>query len=799
MKKIIVALTLLLSLLLTSCSSVNLYIGENGNWWNGDEDLGVAAQGPQGEQGPQGTPGEKGDTGEAGESVTVVSVSKTKTEGSVDTYTIYFSDNSSTTFTVTNGSDGKSITITSVDKINANGLIDTYKITFSDGTHHTFTIKNGEDGKSITVTSIGKTNSVGLIDTYEIVFSDGTKSTFTVTNGRDGNTPYIGANGNWWVGDEDTGILADYSANDRKISDGLVFVTATVGGKAGMIVTEYEGSDKDVVIPNYVGSVPVIGIGEDAFTNTSITSVSLSKNTIWLGQEAFYNCSKLTSVDFNGAKLTEIPYSAFYGTAITSITLPESVTKLGERAFYNSSLTEINYENITYFGSYSLNTLYLPYIYLTKDVEYVGSYAFSDTFVFLEHETLPTTWGSNIAGSNSMFRPIVNTTKSGDYIYALNDGKATVHRYIGESKRVQIPSTIDGHKVVKIGAGFDSYSEEIFDLIETHIHAYQKIKLDEVVIPNTVTEIEEYAFLLSSSFIYVPKSVETIAFGWDDDYYLLSFYAFESEDFGSQYEVDLRYANGINYKKVVYDEEHKVFLYGDLLGYSVLASLQFDTPDEIIVPGTYNGKTVHTIMSWAYYTDNVSIRISSGVNKIQKYAFNGDIFSIYIPKSVNTINAYGVSYADCYCIEAKSKPDEWDTYWNGNRTTNVYFGWNEDNRIDYEAVNKVIYKIENDCVTLIKYLGSNSTLYIPRTIEGYTVTKIATGFYSSSGTRYFYIPKEIEVIEANAFTNTSSRYFYFYFETKEHPINWSSNWYYNSYYGNYTSYISKSWNQKFSY
>lgn len=796
MKKIIVALTLLLSLLLTSCSSVNLYIGENGNWWNGDEDLGVAAQGPQGEQGPQGTPGEKGDTGEAGESVTVVSVSKTNTEGSVDTYTIYFSDNSSTTFTVTNGSDGKSITITSVDKINANGLTDTYKITFSDGTHHTFTVKNGEDGKSITVTSIGKTNSVGLIDTYEIVFSDGTKSTFTVTNGRDGNTPYIGANGNWWVGDEDTGVLADYSADDRKISDGLVFVTATVGGKAGMIVVEYEGSDKDVVIPNYVGSVPVIGIGEDAFTNTSITSVSLSKNTIWLGQEAFYNCNKLTSVDFNGAKLTEIPYSAFYGTAITSITLPESVTKLGDRAFYNSSLAEINYENITYFGSYSLNTLCLPYVYLTKDVEYVGSYTFSDTFVFLEHETLPTTWGSSIAGSDTMFRPIVNTTKSGDYIYALNDGQATVHRYIGESKRVQIPSTIDGHKVVKIGAGFDSYSENIFEDDELYISEYQKIKLDEVVIPNTVTEIERYAFLLSSSLIYVPKSVEAIAFS-NEDYHIFSFYAFEDAYFGSEVNDDLRYANGINYNKIVYDEEHKVFLYEDLLGYSVLASLQFYTPDEIVVPGTYNGKTVHTIMSWAYHTsEEVSIRISSGVNKIQKYAFAGEAYSFFIPKSVKTIIAYGVCYADCYLVEAIAKPDEWDTYWNGNRS-GITYGVSGDTFID--ATNKMMYKVENGKVTLTKYLGSNSTIYIPRTINGYTVTKIATGFYSSSSTRYIYIPKEVTNIESKAFTNTSYSTHYFYFEIAEQPLSWGTEWYYNSYYGNYTRNISKSWNREFSY
>lgn len=37
--------------------------------------------------------------------------------------------------------------------------------------------------------------------------TDGTNGT-NGTNGTDGKTPYIGANGNWWIGGEDTGVLA---------------------------------------------------------------------------------------------------------------------------------------------------------------------------------------------------------------------------------------------------------------------------------------------------------------------------------------------------------------------------------------------------------------------------------------------------------------------------------------------------------------------------------------------------------------------------------------------------------------
>ena len=59
-------------------------------------------QGPTGAQGEQGIQGEKGDTGNG-----VSSVEKTKTEGLVDTYTITFTDGSTTTFIITNGANGK--------------------------------------------------------------------------------------------------------------------------------------------------------------------------------------------------------------------------------------------------------------------------------------------------------------------------------------------------------------------------------------------------------------------------------------------------------------------------------------------------------------------------------------------------------------------------------------------------------------------------------------------------------------------------------------------------------------------
>ena len=68
MKRVLVfVFAIICCLTFVSCQTKIPYIGENGNWWVGDDDLGVAAQGPQGEKGEQGPKGDKGEQGVQGE------------------------------------------------------------------------------------------------------------------------------------------------------------------------------------------------------------------------------------------------------------------------------------------------------------------------------------------------------------------------------------------------------------------------------------------------------------------------------------------------------------------------------------------------------------------------------------------------------------------------------------------------------------------------------------------------------------------------------------------------------------
>ena len=137
-------------------------------------------------QGPPGPQGQKGDKGMDGRAIT--SVEKISTSGLVDTYKISFSDNTSTNFTLTNGSSIKSIA-----KTGTSGLTDTYTVTLTDGTTSTFNVKNGNGIASITLQS--GTHAAGTTDTYKITFDNGEFTTFSVYNGMNGSGSVVSVNG----------------------------------------------------------------------------------------------------------------------------------------------------------------------------------------------------------------------------------------------------------------------------------------------------------------------------------------------------------------------------------------------------------------------------------------------------------------------------------------------------------------------------------------------------------------------------------------------------------------------------
>ena len=99
-----------------------------------------------------------------------------------------------------------------------------------------------------------------------------------------------------------------------------------------------------------------------------------------IGDDAFANCSQLTSVNIS-AGVTSIGYRAFgYCINLTNITIPNSVTSIGDEAFsYCSSLTSVTIPNsVTSIDGYTfLNCSSLTNVTIPDNVTTISHSAFS--------------------------------------------------------------------------------------------------------------------------------------------------------------------------------------------------------------------------------------------------------------------------------------------------------------------------------------------------------------------------------------------------------------------------------------
>ena len=203
-------------------------------------------------------------------------------------------------------------------------------------------------------------------------------------------------------------------------------------------ITKYNGTDTVVVIPSKINGTPVTTIGNAAFRDSSVTSVTIPASVTEIGANAFAGCTNLTSVTYGGdwsnltiqsgnpavedaAKdaaneqlfdfefilnntavvvisykgtaadvtipsrykgkpVTVIDPVAFYNnSAVTSVTIPDSVTAIPDYAFgFCSQLTNISIPNsVTFIGFSAFNSCTsLKSITLPSSLSTIQSYAF---------------------------------------------------------------------------------------------------------------------------------------------------------------------------------------------------------------------------------------------------------------------------------------------------------------------------------------------------------------------------------------------------------------------------------------
>lgn len=205
-------------------------------------------------------------------------------------------------------------------------------------------------------------------------------------------------------------------------------------------IKKYNGNDAVVNIPSEINGTPVTTIGNAAFRDSSVTSVTIPASVTEIGSNAFAGCTNLTSVNYEGdwsnltiqsgnpavedaAKdaaneqlfdfefilnntavivtnykckgaaadvtipsryqgkpVTAINNAAFPNSAVTSVTIPDSITSIPDAAFVNcSQLTNISIPNsVTYIGFSAFDgCASLKSITLPSSLRTIGNSAFA--------------------------------------------------------------------------------------------------------------------------------------------------------------------------------------------------------------------------------------------------------------------------------------------------------------------------------------------------------------------------------------------------------------------------------------
>ena len=127
-------------------------------------------------------------------------------------------------------------------------------------------------------------------------------------------------------------------------------------------VDGYSGSDSAIVIPLRYNGGKVISIGDEAFEDcTGLTSVTILDGVTSIGDRAFYDCTGLTSITIPNSVTSIGSYAFSSCTKLTSITIPDGATSIGAGAFDDcTGLTEINWNAVSVadFDDYNSNVFY---------------------------------------------------------------------------------------------------------------------------------------------------------------------------------------------------------------------------------------------------------------------------------------------------------------------------------------------------------------------------------------------------------------------------------------------------------
>ena len=225
-----------------------------------------------------------------------------------------------------------------------------------------------------------------------------------------------------------------------------------------------------------ITGLAVSSLPERMFKNcTALKGVEIPDSVKVIESQAFLNCTSLESLVIPDG-VTEIGSGAFSGcTALSSVTLPDGLTSIGANAFLGAGL----------------KTVYVNEGHAASVESLLESSGLDMSGVTVKEISVVTTW------TDTSTSPTITWSYRtiGDDAEIFNDGMAAIDPsdFYGP---VAIPSEIDGHTVVSIGASAFSGCD----------------KITGVTIPATVTSIGDSAFAECDGMesVAIPGNVTTI-------------------------------------------------------------------------------------------------------------------------------------------------------------------------------------------------------------------------------------------------------------------------------------------------
>lgn len=536
------------------------------------------------------------------------------------------------------------------------------------------------------------------------------------------------------------------------------------------------------------------------YGDSQLTAVGGIGNVTSIGDNAFYNCRNLSNITLPSGLTTIGGYAFCYNYSLPDIILPDTVTSIGYEAFYycttaNTITISDKMTSIPGYAFYNCNKVTLVNIPAT--ITSIGSSAFGSVNgqFRLYRNSYAETWASNngktIAYLGASYRVVYSTNNSSSVnIPGTKAGNLADDAYVEVGKRILEPEiNIEGYVIE--GWYLDPDFQNRWDFAndkmpEADITLYAKwVEIDtafdydvindtiritgyngnnyNVVIPDTikgypVTAIAENAIVSDAiGMLTIPATIKTISGGAFDCKNLMSISVS-----GSYFKVE----DGVLYTKsgktLVYAPQGRTYaIYTVADGTTMISARAFKDQEnlrKIIIPDSAS-----SISSTAFEGNHTlviygSINACAAKTFAEKYGYDYNLYYAHfyedtreVYQAVVQADALIADYyepiGDFLSFGGWYKDSSLTTKWNFSSDRmpqsdlNLYLKWDSDYSI----------QIDGSTATITGYKGTLSDLVVPETINGYTVTGIASKAFVKASITSVTIPDSVTDIANGAF------------------------------------------------